>query len=205
MRKTEVKKLLKRRQELIIMHHQLDDSCDPEESEKVNKIYKTGRNGIDCIIYDIDLQLLEYSRESTVGRWLLDIKGITPDLACSLLVYFSAKGKNCAAQFISFAGIDNRKRPHNENAYNIIRNTIESFKSYDDSYYNDLRKDKLNELLSDGVDSTIATIRSDRYISKVFISHLFEEMYREENNGKLPRRYEDNDNIIIEPEVPYTK
>ena len=205
MRKTEVKKLLKRRQELLIMHHQLDDSCDPDESEKVNKIYKTGRNGIDCIIYDIDLQLLEYAREDPVGRWLLAIKGITPDLACSLLTYFSVKAKNCAAQFISFAGIDNRKRPHNENAYNIIRNVIESFKSYSDSYYNDLRKDKLDKLLSDGIDSTIAAIRSDRYISKVFISHLFEEMYREENNGKLPRRYEDNDNIIIEPEVPYTK
>lgn len=205
MKKTEVKKLLKRREELLLMHHQLNDAYNPEESDKINSIYINGRNNIDCIIYDIDLKLLEYARESAIGKWLLNIKGITPDLACSLLAYFSVKDKNCAAQFISFAGIDNRKHPHNEIAHTTIKNIIKSFKSYQDSYYNKLRNDKFNQLLSEDIDEITASIRSDRYISKIFISHLFEEMYREENNGSLPKRYQDDDNLIIEPEVYYTK
>jgi len=49
-----------------------------------------------------------------------------------------------------------------------------------------------------------AHIRADRYTRKIFLSHLFEEMYRVEYNT-LPERYNDANCIIIEPEVPYTK
>ena len=56
------------------------------------------------------------------------------------------------------------------------------------------------------ISKVTATIRADRHMIKVFLSHLFEEMFREEHNGKLPKRSSNNENVvIIEPEVPYTQ
>ena len=52
--------------------------------------------------------------------------------------------------------------------------------------------------------------RALRYTTKIFISHLFEEMYRVENDEIPPRYYalehlEGQHNIDILPEVPFTK
>ena len=88
----------------------------------------------------------------------------------------------------------------------IIKKIEDNFKSEPDSLYGKLNENKFNELLHDSiVEPFIVRIKADRYMRKVFISHLFEEMYREEHDGKLPDRYNDADRLIIEPEVPYTK
>lgn len=208
MNKAEVKKLLRRREELLDLHGKLeDDSNDKNNSNNVNGIYKNTRNTINNTLLNIDKQLLRYTKESPVGEWLLQIKGVTPDLAAGLLAYFNVRNKNCAAQFIKYSGIDNRSNPHNNNVRKIMDRLKDNFKSDPESWYGRLNDDKFIELLKENPNLELQTahIRADRFMRKVFISHLFEEMYREEYDGKLSDRYNDTECIIIEPEIPYTK
>ena len=206
MRKTEVKKLLKRRDELLHTHEQLNDSCgDVDNTELIDGIYKNTRNEISDILFNIDIELLEYAKESNVGQWLLKIKGITPHLAAGLLAYFDVKGKECAAQFIRFAGIDDSSKPYNDNVGKIMCDIKNNLTNQEDGLYKELAHNKFTELIKSGIELHTAYNRSNRYMLKIFIGHLFEEMYREEYNGELPLRYNDSDKIIIKPEVPYTK
>ena len=208
MNRNEVKNLLKRRDELLKSYTNLDNDFNNENnSEDVNGICKNSRDTIGRIIYNIDRQLLRYVKASPVGEWLIQIKGITPDLAAGLLAYFNIKGKEYAAQFIKYAGVDNYNNPHNNNVRQIMDRLKDNFKSEPESWYGRLNDDKFIELLREdpNIELSIAHIRADRYMRKVFISHLFEEMYREEHDGELPERYNDSKCIIIEPEVPYTK
>ena len=64
---------------------------------------------------------------------------------------------------------------------------------------------KLTDFIEDQVGEHTAHNRANRYLLKIFLGHLFEEMYREEHNGELPIRHNDSNKVIIEPEVPYTK
>ena len=199
--KVEMKNLLKRRSELLHAHSQLENNM--QDNETVNGLYKNGISGISDIIYTIDKQLLEYAKSSPVGEWLLQIKGITPHLAAAVLVYFDIENKECAAQFISYAGLDNKNKPHSD--IGCIVNTIKNnFKSQSDGLYKKIYKEKYLELMQDDIETITAKIRAGRFAMKVFIGHVFEEMYREAHDGKLPNRY-DTDSIIIEPEIPYTK
>ena len=50
-------------------------------------------------------------KNSEVGRWLLQIKGIGPVLAAGCLAYFDIEGRNYATQFISYAGLNDNNRP----------------------------------------------------------------------------------------------
>lgn len=204
MNKTEVKKLLKRREELAGLHEKLEnDSDDGSNSDIINGIYKNQRNSINGTLLDIDKQLFKYVKEDPVGEWLLQIKGITIYLAAGLLAYFNVKNKDCAAQFIKYAGADNYNNPHNSNVKQLMDRISTNFRIHPGSLYGELYRNKLNELIHD-IELPIAYVRADRYMRKVFISHLFEEMYREENGGQLPSRH-NSDSVIIEPEVPYTK
>lgn len=204
--KHEVKQLLKRRDELLEVHYKLENGSDDKNNSSTNSIYKHSRNTINNTLLNIDKWLLGYVEDDPVGRWLLQIKGITPDLAAGLLAYFNIKDKECAAQFIKYSGSDNRNNPHNNNVRSIMDKIRDNFKSEPESWYGRLNEDKFIELLNNGsnMEPMTARIRADRYMIKVFISHLFEEMYREEHCGQLPSRYY-GDSVIIEPEVPYTK
>lgn len=207
MNRKEAKKLLRRRNSLLEIYKKMDDDTNDEnDTESTKNIYKNSRNTIGRTIYNIDKQLLKYVKESPVGNWLLQIKGITPDIAAGLLAYFDVRNKDCAAQFIKYSGADNHNNPHNNNVREIMNKLQENFKTEPDSLYGHLNDCKFFELI-DMEDMTLTTahLRADRYMRKVFISHLFEEMYREEHDGKLPERYNDTDRVFIEPEVPYTK
>ena len=200
--KIEAKNLLKRRYELLVALQQLENNC--KHSEKVNIIYENGKENISNTINDIDKELLIYSKSSPVGEWLLQIKGMLPYMAATLLSYFNIDGKECAAQFISYAGVDTMHKPHADigSTLNLIR---DSFKKHPDSLYKKVYRDKYIELLDNKLEVDTARFRANRYMLKTFISHLFEEMYRESHNGELPVRYNDGDAFVIEPEVPYTK
>jgi hypothetical protein len=252
--KTEAKNLLKRRSELFDNFMKLNNNCDQHEG--LYDIYSCGRKDISGILHKIDSQLLNYVNQSTVGKWLMQIKGMNTHIAASLITYFDVTDKECAAQFISYAGLDGKK-PHGDIGkviYELKHNFInpnhitwtpntELLKVLDkknsksntdntekeqpvykgitwpahvtgigrnhlklsDSYYYELSLKKRDELINDGVELATAVLRAERYMMKVFVSHLFEEMYREEYDGQLPYRYNDSDNLIIEPEVPYTK
>ena len=206
--KAEVKKLLKIREGLLGQYVELDnESKDKNNSSEINDIYKNTRNIINNYsLLNIDMQLLQYVQSFPVGEWLLKIKGITPDLAAGLLAYFNIKNKDCAAQFIKYSGVGNCNNPHNECVGKIMKKLKDSFKSEPESLYGRLNEDKFIELLNseDEIDINTAHIRADRYMGKIFISHLFEEMYREAHNGKLPIRYNTRA-VIIEPEIAYTK
>lgn len=197
--KTELKNLLKRRSELLNNYIKLDENC---YHQGLQDIYSSGRKDISAILYKIDAQLLDYVNQSTIGKWLMQIKGMTFYIAASLIAYFDITNKECAAQFISYAGLDGKK-PHSDIGKFIYILKDNLLKEY--GYYYQLAAKKRIELLKDGIDFETIKIRADRYMMKVFVSHLFEEMYREEHNGQLPERYNDSDNLIIEPEVPYTK
>lgn len=208
MNRNEVKQLLRRRDSLLEIYNKLDnDSNNINNSLSTINLSNNNRNSISNIIYNIDKQLLEYVKESRVGEWLLQIKGITPDIAAGLLAYFDITGKDCAAQFIKYAGSDNYNNPHNNYLRAIMNKISDNFKITSESLYGRLNEDKFIELLNGEDEITLQTahLRADRYMRKVFISHLFEEMYREEHDGKLPERYNDSYSIIIEPEVSYTK
>ena len=208
MDKNEVKTLLKRRDSLLGLCKDLSiDSNDESNTVTVNGIYRNTHIAMSKAVSDIDKQLLRYCKDSPVGGWLLQIKGITPDIAAGLLAYFDIRNKTCAAQFIRYSGVDNFKDPHNNNVRQLMERLKNNFKSNPESLYGKLNKDKFDELINgdDEISQETAHIRADRYMRKIFISHLFEEMYREEHNGSLPDRYNDNDRVIIEPEVPYTR
>lgn len=205
--RNDVKKLLRRRDALLDLHQKFGkDSDDMNSSYIVNGIYKNARNTINGTLFNIDKQLLEYVKESAIGGWLLQIKGITPDIAAGLLAYFNIKNKDCAAQFIRYSGSDNYNNPHNDYVRKIMNKIQDNFKSEPESLYGRLNEDKFIKIINYGyeVDLGTAHIRADRYMRKVFISHLFEEMYREAHDGKLPIRY-NTGAVIIEPEVAYTK
>jgi hypothetical protein len=202
MEKSEIKNLLSRRGELAYIHDQFDKSCIQDTS---NNIYTGSKDSITSIIYNIDIELMKYIKSDPVGNWIYKIKGMTPDIAAGLLVYFNAEGKDCAAQFIRYCGIDNRSLAHNENARAIVNKAVDNFINCEDSMYGKLKQQKCDELIDKGVDKIYADIRSRRFISKLFVSHLFEEMYRELHDGELPKRYDYQDTVIIEPEVKYTK
>lgn len=206
MNKAEVKKLLRRRESLVDLHEKLYQDSKNNISNGIGNTYKSTRNSINNTILNMDKALLKYDKESPVGIWLLQIKGITPDLAAGLLAYFNVKGKDCAAQFIKYSGTDNYSHPHNATVRKMMGRIKDNFKSEPESLYGRLNEDKFIELLNsdEEISLTTAHLRADRYMRKVFISHLFEEMYREEYDGKLPDRY-NSDRIIIEPEIPYTK
>lgn len=207
MDKKEIKDLLKKRNLLVDLYEKFDTDCSSKNiSEITADIYKNSRDNIGHSICSIDKQLSEYCYESAVGRWLLKIKGIGPDIAAGLLAYFDITGKQYAAQFIKYAGADNCSCPHNNNVRDLIEQIKIKFKSAQ-GLYGKLREEKFFELIQqeENISLTTAHIRADRHMMKIFLSHLFEEMYREEHDGKLPDRYNDSDRIILEPEVPYTK
>lgn len=207
MTKNEIKNLLRRRESLMDLYKELIRDSEINTLEDADNVYKSSRDNIGLTINIIDEELLKYVQENPVGKWLLQIKGITTDIAAGLLAYFSVKGKECAAQFISYAGSDNINNPHSNSVRKIIDKFENNFKLEDEncSLYKKLNKEKFLELMNEDIYITTAHIRADRYTRKIFLSHLFEEMYREEHDGALPERYNDNERVFIEPEVPYTK
>lgn len=205
MNRDEVKDLLKTREEELKKYSESQIKANNANNslETIN-IYKRDCYNKDILINDIDKQLLNYVKESPVGEWLLKIKGITPDLAAGLLAYFDIRNKECATQFIRYSGADNCNKPHNNDVRYIINKISDNFATEPDSYYYKIYKEKLIELINNKIDLNIACLRAGRYMRKTFVSHVFEEMYREAHNGEEPIR-SITDAINIEPEIPYTK
>ena len=204
MNKAEIRNLLNRREELCNLYEKLEN--DSASYNDMKLMFNSTCNNIYDTIVEIDSKLKAYVLSNPVGEWLLQIKGITPELAAGLMVQFNIKGKECAAQFIKYAGTDNYNNPHNNKIRAIMDKVTDSLKA-NDGLYAKLNEQKFVDIFSKnlGITMNTARIRADRFMKKVFISHLFEEMYREEYNGRLPNRYSDDNRIIIEPEVPYTK
>jgi hypothetical protein len=204
MNKAEVKKMIKERSMLLNTCEKLSNNADDKNSIIASDLYTNSRNSIDIIIKNIDKELLEYAEESPVGIWLMEINGMAPHIAAALLAYFNIKDKQYAAQFIKYSGVGDSSVPHNNDVKNVINELSSKFKSDHESLYGRLNDDKFIELLNSQEEITLAAAhaRADRYMQKVFISHLFDKMYLEEN-GSLPDRHSDVDRIIIEPEVPY--
>jgi hypothetical protein len=111
-----------------------------------------------------------------------------------------------AAQVIRYCGLhnDGHSNPNIACYLDIISRSFLEQKE-EKSLYKRLYTSKYKELLKNDIEETTAHIRANRYMLKVFISHVFEEMYLEMNDGEAPPRHSDDDAIIIEPEVPYTK
>ena len=207
MNRNEVKRILKLRDELLKMCEKLDkDITGNIENEEVIIIYLHCKSEFENIICNINRVLLSYCEEFAVGRWLLQIKGMNEALAAGLLAYYDVKDKECAAQFIQYAGVSNNNNPHNVDARKILDKIVSNMKKEPQSLYANLRYNKYSELLENEENSNFtAGLRADRHMLKIFIAHLFEEMYREEYNGITPKRHDNNEHIYIEPEVKYTR
>ena len=207
MNRYEVKKILKTRNEMQEICEQMkDDVSIAVETESLINIYDKAIFSLEDSIEKIDILLLDYCEASPVGVWLLKIKGMTLEIAAGLLAYYDVKNKECAAQFIQYAGVGNISQAHNDEVRKILDKLNNNFQKNQESFYANLRHDKYKELIENGhVDKIKASIKADRYVLKVFVSHLFEEMFREEHNGMLPKRNSDIENVLIEPEVPYTR
>jgi len=61
-------------------------------------------------------------------KWLLRFNGMTTDIAAGLLIYFDIRGKECAAQFIKYAGADSYKHHHNSNLRILVNKLMDNFK-----------------------------------------------------------------------------
>lgn len=203
-RRHDIKNMIRRRKELAYMHFSFQNSVDGEPSAIPSKIYKKGRKNIDELIYNIDLELHKYITEREAGIWLLQIKGMDLQLAAGFLAYFDAVGKSTAAQFIKYAGVNNMSAPHNNEAADILDEFMKRILSIQDSLYFDIYTTKYNIDISKGYEPSHAAVRALRYTKKVFLAHLFEEMYRVENN-EPPVRTGESSNVVIEPEIPYTR
>ena len=193
----QIKNILKRRDKILALAKEITSSSINSGTDKNDAYY------LDNMLNDIDIELSKYLN-NPVAEWLLQIKGVTIDIAAGLLAYFNIEGKTRAAQFIKYAGSDNHGDPHSNSVRKIMERLSDSLKSQD-ALYSKLNKQMFSSLLNEGINPITARIRADRYMKKVFISHLFEEMYREQHNGELPERYNDDNRIIIEPEVQYTR
>ena len=207
MTRYEVKKILKTRNEMKEICEQMKDDVSIEvETESLINIYDKSISSLEDSIEKIDILLLAYCEASPVGVWLLKIKGMTLDIAAGLLAYYDVKNKECAAQFIQYAGVGNTSQAHNSEVRKILDRLNVNFQKDENSYYANLRHKKYKEWLQNkDVDKAKASLKADRYVLKLFVSHLFEEMFREEHNGMLPKRNYDSESVLIEPEVPYTR
>lgn len=193
-RNAEIKKLLKRRVRLSELLSDLNSNTNTDDYD----VYH-----LKGMMISIDNILSDYVNKCPEGKWLMQIKGMTIEYAAGLLAYFDIRGKTRAIQFIKFSGSDNHGDAYNNNIKQIMDKLSKSFRQEPDSLYGKLNDDKFYDLLRQDINITTARIRADRHMRKIFISHLFEEMYLEEH-GKLPERYNDSNCVIIQPEVPYT-
>ena len=204
MNKTDAKNLLRRRQELLQTHNRLNMNIDDAETW-IKEDYEDTRNDISVVLQKMDRKLLQYVKKSTVGKWLLQIKGITVDMAAALITHFDVTGKECAAQFLNFAGLNDFNEDHDKEMSLLMRKIRNSFRDTKDGYYINISKEKYTEHIKNNVNPITAKNRADGHMMRLFIAHLFEEMYREEHDGKLPKRHTDFTKAVIPPEVPYTK
>lgn len=206
--KEEVKESIRFRNQMLEVCEKMKNYVSiMAEGESIINDYDQAIYSIEKCIERIDVQLLYYCESTTVGRWLMKIEGMTFDIAAGLLAYFDIKDKEYAAQFIQYAGVGNKTQAHNNEIKKIVDKLSNNLIKEQNGYYANLRYNKYKELLKNKeISKVTATIRADRHMIKVFLSHLFEEMFREEHNGKLPKRSSNNENVvIIEPEVPYTQ
>lgn len=203
-RRHDIKNMIRKRKELAYMHFSFQNSVDGEPSAIPSKIYKKGRKNIDELIYNIDLELHKYVTEREAGIWLLQIKGMDLQLAAGFLAYFDATGKSTAAQFIRYAGVSNMNAPHNNEASGILDEFMERVLKIPESLYFGIYTTRCNIDISKGFEPAHAAVRALRYTKKVFLAHLFEEMYRVEYNNP-PVRSGDSSNVEIDPEVPYSR
>lgn len=203
-RRHDIKNMIRKRKELAYMHFSFQNSVDGEPSAIPSKIYKKGRKNIDELIYNIDLELHKYVTEREAGVWLLQIKGMDLQLAAGFLAYFDAAGKSTAAQFIRYAGVSNMNAPHNNEASEILDEFMKRILNMPESLYFGIYTTRYNIDISKGFEPGHAAVRALRYTKKVFLAHLFEEMYRVEYNNP-PVRSGDSSNVKIDPEIPYTR
>ena len=182
-----VKKILKRRKELV----ESRVAFSKQSEEAISKIYRN----IDIIIYDIDIELDKFVNNSNIGKWLLQIKGMSVDIVAGILAYFSVDEIDCAAQFISFVGLYDNNKPHNKTAREFINMAVSNFISLkDESYYYKIMCKSFNEINE----------RAINYISKIFVAHIFEKMYLEAHHHP-PEKDGRDGNYVVEPEIPYTR
>ena len=171
---------------------------------------------------------------SSVGQWLLEIKGMTPYLAAMCISLFNVSGKEYALQFLNYCGLSGQSTNFNKKAKAIIEK-IGNILSYNGDRYKSIFNERLaieNEKNRAGSYSDLAehyiknenTSASDVFsfyskgmlppehirhkakiwMEKIFVSHLFTEMYYSKYH-KLPKKErEGGENIrYSEPEVPY--
>jgi len=204
MNREDVKRILKIRELVVETYERALDGIGSDEMDTMNVLNCCISKANDSLL-DINRTLEGYCNDNRVGNWLLEIRGITPELAAGLLAYFDVRGKECAAQFIRYAGADNHSNPHSNEARRLLNQICFQFKTTPRSLYGSLYYRKYKELMAGGnIASASASIKAERYMIKTFVAHLFEEMYREEHGGELPGRHEMPDRVIVEPEVEYT-
>lgn len=150
----------------------------------------------------IELALEQYS----VGNWLLKIKGMTPTLATELFLRLEIEGKDCATQFLNYCGINNNDANYNKQLKPVVDRIGFIFAEYSgsDSLYSNLYKERLKyeESRSDDYDPEYCRSKARRWTEKIFICHLFTEMYYS-YHGTFPERSENSKYNI--PEVEYIK
>ena len=206
MTKNEVKDLLKKYNYVDNVRVKLSDWCFLSTDDKLKRTYYDAFISMDGILREYYNKLHAYAKSSPVGNWLLSIKGIDSRLASVLIAYLDVTNLNYAAQVIRYCGLHNDGHSNPNIACNldiISRSFLEQ--KEEESLYKRLYTSKYKELSKNDIEETTVHIRANRYMLKVFISHIFEEMYREIHDGKAPPRHKDDEAVIIEPEVPYTK
>ena len=145
---------------------------------------------------------------SPVGKWLMSIKGMQPTLAAELIVRLNVDGKECATQFLNYCGINNNTN-YNQQLKAVVDRLGFIFAEYNanDSLYHDLYKTRLDYEFtynSDNVESLEHIYsKTRRWVEKIFICHLFTEMYYAEY-GTIPERRGNRTELDI-PEVDYIK
>ena len=131
MNEKDIKNLLVSRNSLV----ELQEKFNKYYTCSGNPLYKQFIQGVRDLITKLDEELLEYVNKYATGSWLMLIRGMTVDIAAGILIYFDIKGKECAAQFIKYAGADNNKFQHNSNLRILLNNLMENFKNTPESLY----------------------------------------------------------------------
>ena len=172
---------------------------------------------------------------SSTGKWLLSIKGITPYLAAKCISLFNVNGKECATQFLKYCGLSGQSTNFNKEAKSVVETIGNVFSRYGNYYrdlyterleyekernrsgeYVKIAEDYMMKQDTPTIDivsfysqgilpPTHIEHRAKIWVEKIFVCHLFTQMYYSKYH-KLPKREREggeNNKFYFEPEVSY--
>ena len=153
-------------------------------------VFKDANN----ITNKLDTCLEELCSMIPTGVWLQKIPELEIYDVAKLLTVFDVENRAYASQFMSYAGLSNDKSPYNSKVRRYISELGNIF-TYTPGFYCEIITNRYNRLIEEVGEENmnddlfdILLNKAKRYGMKIFLAHLFEQMYREKYHEEPNRR-----------------